>query len=100
MHPIGALGFACASARLAVRFGAKGKLVQLLARVKGRTPLHAAAERGDTELCKLLLEAKADATKRLTLWGLTPLENARFAMSSSRRGGHASSPIESLLGSE
>jgi hypothetical protein len=30
----------------------------------GRTPLHAAALRGDAEACKALLEAKADASKR------------------------------------
>ncbi len=81
-----------------MRCGAKGKLVSYLADKKGKTALHTAAQRDHTDVCALLLEAKADPTRRMALWGMTPLENARYTKSGRRRGGRAAAPIEALLG--
>ena len=87
-----------AGARLAVRCGAKSKLLGTFALNKGETALHLAAHLGHAALCEQLLEAKADPCARMALWGMTPLEGARWWLSGKRRGGRAGAPIEALLG--
>jgi len=72
------------SARIAVRLGSKNKLTAWVAATTGSTALHSAARHCDIELCKFLLEAKADPTLR-NAQGLTPLELADRWLRRSRR---------------
>ena len=59
------------------------------------TALHIAAARGDVAMCRALLDAGADPTRRDAM-GMSALEHARWWMSGSAEG-HAPEAIEALL---
>ena len=83
-------------ARLSLRCGATGALTAELATWGGATPLHYAAGRGDTAVCRVLLGAKADLSLRNDV-GMTPLEHARWKLSGRQWGAEAPADLEQLL---
>jgi len=94
--PEGTMRLTSGVARLRVSCcGNRNKLVRYLASIDGMTALHIAAARGDVAMCRALLDAGADPTRRNAM-GMSALEHARWWMSGSAEG-HAPEAIETLL---
>ena len=94
--PEGTMRLTSGVARLRVSCcGNRNKLVRYLASIDGMTALHIAAARGDVAMCRALLDAGADPTRRDAM-GMSALEHARWWMSGSAEG-HAPEAIEALL---
>ena len=76
--------------------GATDSLKRHFAAMAGATPLHNAALRGDSQLCQLLLDARADPTLENAL-GLTPLQAAAWQGHNGRLQGRVPEALAAAL---